>query len=70
MHHLSPSFAFSRCVQEPTEYLFGLGRREKPDRITIRWIGGVDVIENVAVDRLVTIIEGMSPQGPAERVRK
>ncbi|MBN2270581.1 MAG: CRTAC1 family protein [Sedimentisphaerales bacterium] len=38
---------------------FGLGKREKIDRIKVRWIGGgVDVIENVAVDQRLTITEG------------
>ncbi|MBW8041689.1 MAG: CRTAC1 family protein [Planctomycetes bacterium] len=38
---------------------FGLGNREKVDRIEVRWIGGgVDVRENLAVDRLLTITEG------------
>ncbi len=38
---------------------FGLGRRDRVDRVEIRWIGGgVDVFENLAVDRLVTLTEG------------
>ncbi len=38
---------------------FGLGRRERVDRIEVRWIGGgVDVLEDVAPDRLLTITEG------------
>ena len=38
---------------------FGLGKRDRVDRIEVRWIGGgVDVIENVPVDRLVTVTEG------------
>jgi len=40
---------------------FGLGEREKVDRIEVRWIGGgTDVFENVAVDQLVTLVEGGS----------
>jgi hypothetical protein len=40
---------------------FGLGSRTKVDRIEVRWIGGgVDVFENIAVDRLVTLTEGSS----------
>ena len=43
---------------------FGLGKRNRVDRIEVRWIGGgVDVLKNVAVDRLVTIKEG-EHQGP------
>jgi hypothetical protein len=38
---------------------FGLGRHGRVDRIEIRWIGGgVDVLENVPVDRLLTITGG------------
>jgi hypothetical protein len=41
---------------------FGLGKRDRVDRIEIRWIGGgVDVFENIAVDRLVTLTEGKGP---------
>jgi hypothetical protein len=40
---------------------FGLGNRNKVDRIEVRWIGGgVDVFENIAVDQLITLIEGSS----------
>jgi hypothetical protein len=38
---------------------FGLGPRRKVDQIQVKWIGGgVDVIRDVGVDRLVTIVEG------------
>ena len=38
---------------------FGLGGREKVDRIEVRWIGGaVDVFKDIAVDQLLTITEG------------
>jgi len=37
---------------------FGLGNREKVDRIEVRWIGGgIDSLENIGTDRLVTITE-------------
>jgi hypothetical protein len=37
---------------------FGLGQRTRVDRIEVRWIGGgTHVLENVAVDRVVEIIE-------------
>jgi len=37
---------------------FGLGNHDHVDRIEVRWIGGgVDVMENVAVDRLLMITE-------------
>ena len=43
---------------------FGLGKRDRVDRIEVRWIGGgVDVFENLAVDRLLAITEGTSPRG-------
>ncbi|MHC4497083.1 MAG: ASPIC/UnbV domain-containing protein, partial [Planctomycetota bacterium] len=46
-----------------TRLHFGLGTREKVDRIEVRWIGGpVDVFENVAVDRILTITEGTGPE--------
>ncbi len=42
-----------------TRLHFGLGQRDRVDRIEVRWVGGgVDVVEDVAVDRLVTIVEG------------
>ncbi len=38
---------------------FGLGKQENVDRLEVKWIGGGrDVIENVGVDRRVTITEG------------
>ena len=38
---------------------FGLGKRNRVDRIEVRWIGGgVDVLKNVAVDQVLTIKEG------------
>jgi hypothetical protein len=38
---------------------FGLGPRDRVDRIEVRWIGGgVDVFEGLAADRLVTLLEG------------
>jgi len=49
---------------------FGLGKRSRIDRIEVRWIGGgVDVLEDVQADRLVTITEGKPspPTAPAER---
>lgn len=38
---------------------FGLGKRERVDRIEVQWIGGgIDVLTNVPIDRRVTIVEG------------
>jgi hypothetical protein len=40
---------------------FGLGKRDRVDRIEVRWLGGgTDVLEDVPADRLVTIREGKS----------
>ena len=40
---------------------FGLGSRERVDRIEVHWIGGgVDVFEDIAVDQLLTLTEGGS----------
>jgi len=41
---------------------FGLGKRDRIDRIEVRWIGGrVDVLEDIEVDQLLTIREGSTP---------
>jgi hypothetical protein len=38
---------------------FGLGWRSAVEQIRVNWIGGgVDVVRNVGVDRLITIVEG------------
>jgi hypothetical protein len=43
---------------------FGLGDRDKVDRIEVRWVGGgVDVFEDIAVDQLLTITEGTGAPG-------
>lgn len=43
---------------------FGLGSRDKIDRIEVSWIGGgVDVFENIAIDQLITLTEGSSKTG-------
>ncbi|MCP3979742.1 MAG: CRTAC1 family protein [bacterium] len=42
-----------------TRLHFGLGNHSRVDRIEVRWIGGgVDVLQDVRVDRRVTITEG------------
>ena len=44
-----------------TRLHFGLGGRDRVDRIEIRWLGGgVDVLENVPADRLLVLEEGGS----------
>ncbi len=41
-----------------TRLHFGLGHRDRVDRVEVRWIGrGVDVVENVRADQLLTITE-------------
>ena len=43
---------------------FGLGNRDKVDRIEVRWIGGgIDIFENIAVDQFITLTEGDSKAG-------
>ena len=41
-----------------TRLHFGLGKHDRIDRIEVRWIGGgVDVVSNVEVDQVLSIIE-------------
>ncbi len=45
-----------------TRLHFGLGQRDRVERIEVRWIGGgVDVQENVRLDQIMTITEGSHP---------
>jgi hypothetical protein len=40
---------------------FGLGSRDRIDRIEVRWIGGgIDVFEDISADQLLTLTEGSS----------
>ena len=42
-----------------SELHFGLGSARRVDRVEVRWIGGgVDVLEDVEADNVLTIIEG------------
>lgn len=44
-----------------TRLYFGLGKRNRVDRIEVRWVGGgTDVYRNIAVDKLVILTEGTS----------
>jgi len=46
-----------------TRLHFGLGRRNRIDRVEVRWIGGgVETRENISVDRLLIITEGDSEE--------
>ncbi len=48
---------------------FGLGKHDRVERIEVRWIGGgVDVLEDVPVDRLLTIREGTKPKDAISRL--
>jgi hypothetical protein len=41
---------------------FELGRRDHIDRIEVHWTGGaVDVLEDVRMNQLFTVVEGASP---------
>ena len=47
--------------QGPVETLFGLGRAERIDRLSVRWpTGKVQVFENLPVDSRIEITEGRS----------
>jgi len=44
-----------------TRLHFGLGKRNRVDRIEVRWVGGaIDVYQNIAADQLVVLTEGTS----------
>ena len=44
---------------------FGLGSRDRIDRVEVHWIGGgTDVVEDVKVDQLLTVTEGRPPATP------
>ncbi len=51
-----------------TRLHFGLGKRDRIDRIEVRWAGGgIDVVENPPVDRLLTITEGSKEAATTSR---
>ena len=44
-----------------TRLYFGLGHRERVDRVEVRWMGGgVDVFEGIRANQRVTLVEGRS----------
>ncbi|HOW65872.1 MAG TPA: CRTAC1 family protein [Candidatus Paceibacterota bacterium] len=50
---------------------FGLGPRQTIEQIQVRWIGGgVDVVKNAGIDRLVTVVEGSTQVPPPEPASK
>ncbi|MHC4972714.1 MAG: CRTAC1 family protein [Planctomycetota bacterium] len=55
-----------------TRLHFGLGPRDRVDRVEVAWIGGAtEVFEDIAPDRLVTLVEGSGRTlpGSARRIR-
>jgi hypothetical protein len=47
-----------------TRLHFGLGHRDRVDRIEVRWIGGdVDVYEHVDADQILVLVEGAGKPG-------
>jgi hypothetical protein len=45
-----------------TRLHFGLGTHKKVDRIEVQWMGGgQDILENIGVDRFLTIQQGQNP---------
>jgi hypothetical protein len=48
-----------------TRLHFGLAKRDRVDRVEVRWLGGgvVDVLEDVAADQRLTIVEGSTQPG-------
>jgi len=52
--------------QNPFRLHFGLGPRSQIDRIEVRWQGGgVDVLEDIPADQILTIHEGTGRGGIA-----
>ena len=50
----------SYLSQNDTRLHFGLGRREKADRVEVRWPDGViETLTDVAANRFVTVTEGV-----------
>ena len=58
----------SYLSQNDTRLHFGLGRRQKADRVEVRWPdGAVETLTDVAANRFITVTEG--ERRPAERAR-
>jgi hypothetical protein len=48
-----------------TRLYFGLGGRDRIDRLEVHWLGGgTDALENLPADRLITLTEGQGQQQP------
>ncbi len=51
-----------------TRLHFGLGARDRVDRVEVRWLGGAtEVFRDIHIDSLVTLTQGGSAQPPKER---
>ena len=49
------------AIQQVPEAHFGLGQRDRADRVEIHWPSGqIDVLEDIAVDRKIRVIEGQN----------
>ena len=58
----------SYLSQNDTRLHFGLGRREKADRVEVRWPdGAIETLTDVGANRFITVTEG--ERRPAERAR-
>ena len=61
----------SYLSQSDTRVHFGLGRATRVDRLEIRWPGGdADVVQNIAPNQLLTIVEGQGVTARAPLVRR
>jgi hypothetical protein len=52
---------------------FGLGRASQIDQLEIRWpAGGIDVVRNVPINQILTIVEGkgVTVRAPLVRANK
>ncbi len=50
---------------------FGLGQRRAVEQVRVNWMGGAtDIVRNVGVDRLITIVEGRGVVSPPVPERK
>lgn len=61
----------SYLSQSDTRVHFGLGRATRIDRLEVRWPGGdTEAVQNVAVNQIVTIVEGKGVTARAPLARR